>query len=31
MDLLTLGKDPIRPDEPAGSDVRYEPEFDWRR
>jgi type VI secretion system protein VasJ len=28
MDLLSLGKDPINPDQPAGSDVRYEPEFE---
>ncbi|MBC2714123.1 MAG: type VI secretion system protein TssA [Desulfobacteraceae bacterium] len=28
MDLLSLGKEPISPDQPAGSDVRYEPEFD---
>ena len=28
MDLLLLGKDPINPDQPAGSDVRYEPEFE---
>ena len=28
MDLLSLGKDPINPDCPTGSDVRYEPEFE---
>lgn len=28
MDLLSLGKDPINPDHPTGSDVRYEPEFE---
>ena len=28
MDLLSLGKDPISPDHPTGSDVRYEPEFE---
>ena len=28
MDLATLGKDPINEDQPTGSDVRYEPEFD---
>jgi len=28
MDLLSLGKDPINPDQPAGSDVRYDPEFE---
>lgn len=28
MDLLSLGKDPISEDQPTGSDVRYEPEFD---
>ncbi len=28
MDLLSLGKDPIHPDQPAGADVRYEPEFE---
>lgn len=28
MDLLSLGKDPISPDKPTGSDVRYDPEFD---
>lgn len=28
MDLLSLGKDPISPDQSAGSDVRYDPEFD---
>lgn len=28
MDTLTLGKEPISPDQPAGSDVRYEPEFE---
>jgi type VI secretion system protein VasJ len=28
MDLLSLGKDPINPDQPTGSDVSYEIEFD---
>jgi type VI secretion system protein VasJ len=28
VDLLLLGKNPINPDQPAGSDVRYEPEFE---
>ena len=28
MDLLELGKTPIAGDNPAGDDVRYEPEFD---
>jgi type VI secretion system protein VasJ len=28
MDLLSLGKEPINPDQPTGSDCRYEPEFD---
>ena len=28
MDLLSLGKNPINPDQPTGSDVRYEPEFE---
>jgi type VI secretion system protein VasJ len=28
MDLSTLGKEPIRPNQPAGSDVRYDPLFD---
>ena len=28
MELLSLGKDPIQPDQPTGSDVRYEPEFE---
>lgn len=28
MDLLSLGKEPISPDQPVGSDVRYEPEFE---
>jgi type VI secretion system protein VasJ len=28
MDLLSLGKDPISPDQPTGSDVRYDPEFE---
>jgi type VI secretion system protein VasJ len=28
MDLLSLGKDPINPDQPAGADVRDEPEFE---
>ena len=28
MDLLSLGKDPISPDQPTGSDVSYGPEYD---
>ena len=28
MDILSLGKDPIQPDQSAGSDVRYEPEYE---
>ena len=28
MDLLQLGKEPISQDQPAGSDVRYDPGFD---
>lgn len=28
MDLLSLGKEPINPDQPTGTDVRYEPEFE---
>jgi len=28
MEILSLGKDPIQPDQPAGSDVRYEPEYE---
>ncbi|MBT8490322.1 MAG: type VI secretion system protein TssA [Deltaproteobacteria bacterium] len=28
MKINSLGKDPIQPDQPAGSDVRYEPEFE---
>jgi len=28
MKINSLGKDPIEPDQPAGSDVRYEPEFE---
>ena len=28
MDLLSLGKEPIRPDQPTGSDISYEVEFD---
>ncbi len=28
MDLLSLGKEPISPDQPTGSDVRYEPAFE---
>ena len=28
MDFLALGKNPISPDHPTGSDARYEPEFD---
>jgi len=28
MEITSLGKDPIQPDQPAGSDVRYELEFE---
>jgi type VI secretion system protein VasJ len=28
MEILSLGKDPIQPDQPSGSDVRYEPEYE---
>jgi type VI secretion system protein VasJ len=28
MELLSLGKEPINPDQPTGSDIRYEPEFE---
>jgi type VI secretion system protein VasJ len=28
MDIHSLGKEPIQQDQPAGSDVRYEPEFE---
>ena len=28
MDLRILGKEPIHPEQPTGSDVRYEPEFE---
>ncbi len=28
MDFLSLGKEPISADQPTGSDVRYEPEFE---
>jgi type VI secretion system protein VasJ len=28
MDLESLGKDPIRPDQPNGQDVRYDPQFE---
>ncbi len=28
MDLLLLGKTPIHPDAPAGSDIRYDPDFE---
>jgi type VI secretion system protein VasJ len=28
MEVHSLGKEPIRPDQPAGSDVRYEPEYE---
>jgi type VI secretion system protein VasJ len=28
MQVSRLGKDPIQPDQPAGSDVRYEPEYE---
>lgn len=28
MDLLTLGKEPIKPDQPAGADARYDPAFE---
>jgi type VI secretion system protein VasJ len=28
MEILSLGKDPIQPDQTSGSDVRYEPEYE---
>jgi len=28
MDIAALGKEPVRPDSPAGSDARYDPEFE---
>jgi type VI secretion system protein VasJ len=28
MEILSLGKDPVQPDQPSGSDVRYEPEYE---
>ncbi len=28
MDFLLLGKEPVNADQPAGSDVKYEPEFE---
>jgi len=28
MDLRSLGKEPIQPDQPTGSDIRYSPEFE---
>lgn len=28
MEIHSLGKDPIKPNQPAGSDVRYEPEYE---
>jgi type VI secretion system protein VasJ len=28
MEILSLGKDPIQPDQPGGSDVRYDPEYE---
>lgn len=28
MDIATLGKEPVRPDQPVGEDVRYDPLFD---
>ena len=28
MDLLTLGKEPIKPDQPAGADARYDPAYE---
>ena len=28
MEIYSLGKDPIQADQPAGSDVRYEPEYE---
>ena len=28
MDIHSLGKEPIQQDQPAGLDVRYEPEFE---
>lgn len=28
MDIATLGREPVRPDQPVGEDVRYDPLFD---
>ncbi len=28
MDLLSLGKEPVNPENPTGSDIRYEPDFE---
>jgi type VI secretion system protein VasJ len=28
MNITSLGKDPVTPDQPTGSDVRYEPEYE---
>ena len=28
MDLLQLGKNPIQPDQPAGAEIRYSPEYE---
>ncbi len=28
MDFLRLGKDPIQPDQPAGAEIRYSPEYE---
>jgi len=28
MELTELGKQPIRPDQPAGNDVRYDPQYE---
>ncbi|WP_298436737.1 type VI secretion system protein TssA [Geobacter sp.] len=28
MDIATLGREPVRPDQPVGQDVRYDPLFD---
>lgn len=28
MDLLVLGKEPIQPDQPAGQEARYTPEYE---
>jgi len=28
VDILSLGKEPIKPDQPAGSDIRYDPIFE---